>query len=113
MLQDVSKPCSQLQWSWDVQVARLRCALARYLVWEVNASSDFRYQVRASPSLPSQPCLLQLATMLKQAAKDRKAVNTEQESLLVAIQAGSSTPGSQQLALQVCSHTLYKTVERQ
>ena len=81
----------------EMQVARLRCALARYLVWEVNASRDFRYQIRASSSMTHQPCLLQLAGMLKQAAQDWEASKAERQSLLEAIQSG----GQQQMALQV------------
>ena len=86
-----------------MQVARLRCALARYLVWEVNASSDFRYQIRPSSSMPYQPCLLQLAGMLKQAAQDRQACSAHRQSLLDAIQTGSvsGSANQQQLALQV------------
>lgn len=92
----------------DTQVARLRCSLARYLTWEVAASPDFRYQIRPSSSMPYQPCLLQLAGMLRQAVQDRQASSAERHSLLEAIQSGQapgSTPVSgdqQQLALQAC-----------
>ena len=86
-----------------LQVARLRCALARYLTWEVNASRDFRYAVRHSSSMVHQPCLLQVGTMLKQAGQDHLATTDERASLLDAIQAGPQSGGQQQLSLQVCS----------
>ncbi|DBA92469.1 TPA: hypothetical protein ACH3X1_002702 [Trebouxia sp. C0004] len=82
-----------------LKVARLRCALARYLIWEVNASRDFRYQIRPSESMPYQPSLLQLSGMLKQAARDREAVSEERQALLDAIQSCTSSAG-RQLALQ-------------
>ena len=90
-----------------VQVARLRCALARYLIWEVNASRDFRYQIRPSESMPYQPCLLQLSGMLKQAARDRQAASEERQILLEAIQSGGAgSAGRHHLALQVCHLTV-------
>lgn len=97
----VSDPSQTL----PLKVARLRCALARYLVWEVNASPDFRYQIRPSSSMPYQPCLLQLAGMLKQAAQDRQVCGAHRQSLLDAIQTGSvlGSAHQQQLALQVYS----------
>jgi hypothetical protein len=85
-----------------LQVARLRCALARYLIWEVNASRDFRYQIRPSESMPYQPCLLQLSGMLKQAARDQEAASEERQALLDAIQSGAGSAGRHHLALQVC-----------
>lgn len=91
-----------------LQVARLRCALARYLIWEVNASRDFRYQIRPSESMPYQPCLLQLSGMLKQAARDRQAAIEERQVLLEAIQSGGAgSAGHHHLALQVCHVTVY------
>ena len=90
-----------------LQVARLRCALARYLIWEVNASRDFRYQIRPSESMPYQPCLLQLSGMLKQAARDRQAASEERQALLEAIQSGGGgSAGRHHLALQVCHLTV-------
>ncbi len=90
-----------------LQVARLRCALARYLIWEVNASRDFRYQIRPSESMPYQPCLLQLSGMLKQAARDRQAASEERQALLEAIQSGAGgSAGGRHLALQVCHLTV-------
>ncbi|KAL0044481.1 hypothetical protein WJX82_009054 [Trebouxia sp. C0006] len=84
-----------------LKVARLRCALARYLIWEVNASRDFRYQIRPSESMPYQPCLLQLSGMLKQAARDRQAASEERQILLEAIQSGGAgSAGRHHLALQ-------------
>ena len=84
-----------------VQVARLRCALARYLVWEVNASKDFRYQIRHSSSMVHQPCLHQLAIMLKQAGLDHIATTDERARLLDAIQSSPQSGDHQQLSLQV------------
>lgn len=84
-----------------LQVARLRCALARYLMWEVNASKDFRYQIRPSSSMVHQPCLQQLAVMLKQAGLDHIATTDDRAALLDAIANYSRTSGRQPLSLQV------------
>ena len=73
--------------------------MAHYLVWEVNASKDFRYQIRPSSSMVHQPCLQQLAIMLKQAGLDHITTTDEQAGLLVAIANYSRTAGQQ--ALQV------------
>lgn len=48
-----------------------------------------------------QPCLQQLAIMLKQAGVDHIATTDERQSLLDAIQSGPGPAGHQQLALQV------------
>ena len=93
--------CLQLRANALLQVARLRCALARYLVWEVNASKDFRYQIRHSTSMVHQPCLHQLAIMLKQAGLDHIATTDDRARLLDAIQSSSQSGGHQQLSLQV------------
>lgn len=103
----------QLTRAIRLQVARLRCALARYLVWEVNASRDFRYQIRPSDSMPYQPCLMQLAGMLKQAAQDQEATTEERHGLLQAIQTSSASASHQQLAVQVGmqnTHIHWKTL---
>lgn len=51
--------------------------------------------------MPYQPCLMQLAGMLKQAAQDREATTEERHSLLQAIQTGPASASHQQLAVQV------------
>ena len=51
--------------------------------------------------MPYQPCLMQLAGMLKQAAQDREATTEERQGLLEAIQSGSPSAAHQHLALQV------------
>ncbi|KAL3148727.1 hypothetical protein ABBQ38_014139 [Trebouxia sp. C0009 RCD-2024] len=70
-------------------------------MWEVNASKDFRYQIRPSSSMVHQPCLQQLAIMLKQAGLDHIATTDDRAALLDAIANYSRTAGHQALSLQV------------